>query len=135
MATKKNTYIEAIGRRKTASARVRITAAGGNEMTVNGKTAVDYFSGLAKLAAVALSPITREGVAAKYDISVKVQGSGPSAQAEAIRLGVARALVKEDAEARPALKALGFLKRDARKVERKHFGHKKARKSSQWSKR
>jgi small subunit ribosomal protein S9 len=134
MVTKKNTYIESIGRRKTASARVRITASGKNEMTVNGKTVEAYF-GLPKLAHVALSPVVREDFAGKYEISVKVEGSGPSAQAEAIRLGVARALVKEDAETRPALKALGYLKRDARKVERKHFGHKKARKSSQWSKR
>lgn len=134
MATKKTAYIESLGRRKTATARVRLTASGKNEMTVNGKT-VDAYFGLPKLSAIAFAPVTREGFPGKYEISVLVKGSGPSAQAEAIRLGIARALVKESEDERAPLKALGFLKRDSRKVERKHFGLKKARKASQWSKR
>lgn len=128
------TYIEGIGRRKTAVARVRIVPGAKNSMVVNGKEATEYF-GLPKYAAVALSPITREGAEGKYEVSVKVLGSGPSAQAEAIRHGLSRALVIESADVKSSLKALDYLKRDSREVERKHFGLKKARKASQWSKR
>lgn len=127
-------YIEAIGRRKTAVARVRIIAGGKNAMVVNDKEVAEYF-GSAKLADVALSPVTREGAEGKYEVSVKVLGGGSSAQAEAIRHGLSRALVIESADVKGSLKALGFLKRDSREVERKHFGLKKARKASQWSKR
>ncbi len=127
-------YIEGIGRRKTAVARVRIIAGGKNSMVVNGKDVTEYF-GPEKLAAVALSPVTRDGAEGKYEVSVKVLGGGPSAQAEAIRHGLSRALVMEVADVKSSLKALGYLKRDSREVERKHFGFKKARKASQWSKR
>lgn len=127
-------YIEGIGRRKTAVARVRITPAGKNSMVVNGKDVAEYF-GPAKFADTAFSPVTREGSETKYEVSVKVLGSGTSAQAQAIRHGLSRALVKESEDVKGSLKALGFLKRDSREVERKHFGLKKARKASQWSKR
>ncbi len=127
-------YIEGIGRRKTAVARVRMTPAGKNSMVINGKDAAEYF-GPSKLATTALSPVAREGAEGKYEISVKVVGGGTSAQAEAIRHGLSRALVMENAEIKGSLKSLGFLKRDSREVERKHFGYKKARKASQWSKR
>ncbi len=129
-----STYVEGIGRRKTAVARVRITPAGKNSMVVNGKDVAEYF-GVPKFADTALSPVTREGSEGKYEVSVKVLGSGVSAQAEAIRHGLSRALVKESEDVKGSLKALGFLKRDSREVERKHFGLKKARKASQWSKR
>ena len=127
-------YIEGIGRRKTAVARVRMTPAGKNSMVINGKDASEYFGPL-KLAHTALSPVLREGGEGMYEITVKVLGGGTSAQAEAIRHGLSRALVMENVEVKGSLKTLGFLKRDSRKVERKHFGLKKARKGSQWSKR
>lgn len=87
------------------------------------------------LFAVLLAPLKTLGVQDKYHFSVVVAGSGESSQAEAIRLGIARALVEENASARKALKGEGFLKRDSRTVERKKPGLHKARKASQWSKR
>lgn len=128
------TYIEAVGRRKRAIARVRAAEASKMTVVVNKRPLEEYFM-TPKLRAVALSPVEREGFVGKYTLSVVVKGGGINAQAEAVRHGLARILVKEDAEAKKELKKLGFLKRDSRKKERKHFGLKKARKASQWSKR
>lgn len=133
MATEK--YIEGIGRRKTASARVRITPAKETKITVNGKALTDYFENEAFEKNVMSVLQTEEAGVGDYEISVKVSGSGLSAQAEAVRLGIARALVKEKADRRSVLKPLGFLKRDPRSVERKKFGLRKARRRPQWSKR
>ena len=94
----------------------------------------EYFR-TAELRAIVNAPLTREGFPGKYAITTKVNGGGTHAQAEAIRHGLSRVLVKEDATQKGELKKLGFLKRDARKKERKHPGLKKARKASQWSKR
>jgi small subunit ribosomal protein S9 len=127
-------YIEAVGRRKTAIARVRMQSADKNAMTVNGKDVKNYF-GTDDLRHAVLAPITREGVEAKFTVSALVQGGGVRAQAEAIRHALSRALVKNDETQKGELKKLGFLKRDSRKKERKHFGLKAARKASQWSKR
>lgn len=127
-------YVEAIGRRKSAIARVRATSAGKSSYVVNGKALEVYFP-TPELRAIVTAPLDREGVVGKYSVSIKVEGSGVHSQAEAIRMGLSRILVKEDATEKKALKDLGFLKRDAREVERKHFGLKKARKASQWSKR
>ena len=127
-------YVEGIGRRKTAIARVRAAQSAKSAYTVNGKAIEEYFP-TAELRAIALSPVTREGFPGKYVISVKVSGGGIHAQAEAVRHGLSRILVEEDATQKKELKKLGFLKRDSRKKERKHFGLKKARKASQWSKR
>lgn len=127
-------YIEAVGRRKTAIARVRAVVGTKNVITVNEKTIEKYF-GTPTLRAIVSAPLMREGFAGKYLISVHVQGGGIHAQAEAVRHGLSRILVKENADQKGELKKLGFLKRDSRKVERKHFGLKKARKASQWSKR
>ena len=127
-------YIEALGRRKRAIARVRATVAAKTTVSVNKKPLEQYF-GTPKLRSTALSPIEREGFSTKYALSIVVYGGGINAQAEAVRHGLARILVKEDLEQKKALKKLGFLKRDSRKKERKHFGLKKARKASQWSKR
>jgi small subunit ribosomal protein S9 len=128
-------YIEGIGRRKTASARVRLTPAKETTVVVNEKSLSDYFQNEAFEKDVMSVLGTEEAGVGDYTITVKVHGSGLSAQSEAVRLGIARALVKEKADRRSVLKPLGFLKRDPRSVERKKFGLKKARKSSQWSKR
>ena len=131
----KDTYIEGIGRRKTATARVRLTPAKKTEITVNGKDYKEYFSNLAFQKDIEAVLETEEAGIEDYLISAKVVGGGVMAQAEAIRLGIARALVKEKAERRSPLKAAGFLKRDPRSVERKKFGLRKARKRPAWSKR
>ncbi len=131
--TKGTNYTEAVGRRKTAIARLRVHKEG-KTVVVNTKPIAAYFPTLA-LQRAALEPITKEGVVREVAITAVIKGGGVRAQAEAFRHALARILVKEDKEARPELKKAGFLKRDARKKERKHFGLKKARKASQWSKR
>lgn len=128
-------YIEGIGRRKTASARVRITPSKDQSILVNEKPLAEYF-GASALQKDVLSVLdTEEAGIGTYSISAKVYGGGLSSQAEAIRLGIARALVKEKADRRIPLKRSGFLKRDPRAVERKKFGLRKARRRPQWSKR
>lgn len=136
MATTKNTkrYIEAIGRRKTATARVRITPAKAISVTVNGKSLEAYFQSYA-LQQIVLGVFDATETIGTYEVSAKVYGGGMSAQATAVRLGIARALVEGDQELRTPLKKEGFLKRDPRSKERKKFGLRKARKSPQWSKR
>lgn len=130
MATKE--YTEAVGRRKTATARVRLTEAKNASMTVNGKPAEEYFplSGMVK---TALAPMQELG--ATFSISVHVRGGGHKAQAEAVRLGISRAMIELVPEQRKDLKAKGYLKRDPRAKERKKFGLKAARRAPQWSKR
>lgn len=128
-------YIEAVGRRKTASARVRIIPAKETTITVNHKELSDYFKYESYVRAVRSVLGVEETGIGDYTITVKVHGSGLSAQAEAVRLGIARALVKEKAERRTQLKKAGYLKRDPRSVERKKFGLLKARRRPQWSKR
>jgi small subunit ribosomal protein S9 len=128
-------YTEGIGRRKTATARVRLTPAKSTSVTVNGIALAEYFKNLAHQRDVLSVLEAKDAGIEDYAITAKVQGSGLSAQAEAIRLGIARALVKEKASRRTVLKPLGFLKRDARSVERKKFGLLKARRRPQWSKR
>lgn len=136
MATaKKDVYVEGIGRRKTASARVRLTQAKETTVVVNGKKVGDYFSHASLLKSIQSVLDTPNAGIEHYTITVHVSGGGTTAQAEAIRLGIARALVKEKAERRSPLKLLGFLKRDPRSVERKKFGLRKARKRPAWSKR
>jgi small subunit ribosomal protein S9 len=132
---KESIYIEGIGRRKTATARVRLSPANETKITVNGKELTDYFSNLSHQKDIMSVLETPDAGIEHYMITAKVIGGGISAQAEAIRLGIARALVKEKAERRSPLKAFGFLKRDPRSVERKKFGLRKARKRPAWSKR
>lgn len=134
-ATKSTTYVEGIGRRKTASARVRLTPATATKITVNGKVLEEYFQNLSHQMDVQSVLNTKDAGIEHYTISAKVVGGGISSQAEAIRLGIARALVKEKADRRSPLKAGGFLMRDPRSVERKKFGLRKARKRPAWSKR
>jgi len=128
-------YIEAIGRRKTASARVRITPAPKSTYDVNGKTVEDYFP-TKELQATATGSVTEAALTeTKFKITVIAKGGGINGQAEAMRHGIARALIEWDKELRGKLKKAGMLKRDPRAKERRKFGLKKARKSPQWSKR
>lgn len=135
-ATKKagTRYIEAVGRRKTSTARVRITPATKESAVVNGKTVPVYFP-TAEMQHIVNDPLVKSKVAVKFAVSVMVRGGGIHSQAEAFRHGLSRALVKYDEETRTRLKKLGFLKRDPRMKERRKFGLKKARKAPQWSKR
>ena len=128
----KNDYTEAIGRRKTASARVRISPAKSASMTVNGKPADEYFP-LEGMVKTAFAPMQTLGVA--YEVSVQVKGGGHKAQADAVSHGLSRAIVAIVPEQRKDLKVRGFLKRDPRAKERKKFGLKGARRAPQWSKR
>ena len=134
-AAKKDVYVEGIGRRKTATARVRLTPAKETTITVNGKDVKEYFPHESLRKGLMSVLETPDAGIEHYSISAHVTGGGTTAQAEAIRLGIARALVKEKAERRSPLKLLGFLKRDPRSVERKKFGLRKARKRPAWSKR
>ncbi|MCA9366283.1 30S ribosomal protein S9 [Candidatus Kaiserbacteria bacterium] len=135
MATKKDTYTEGIGRRKTATARVRIVPAKETSVLVNDKELATYFEHEALQKDVRSVLETEDAGIEHYSVTAKVSGGGLSAQAEAIRLGIARALVKEKTDRRSVLKKAGYLKRDPRSVERKKFGLRKARRRPQWSKR
>lgn len=121
------------GRRKTSVARVYLRA-GEGRIVVNGKDFQDYFRGIIR-AVQALEPLRATGALGRYDANVKVAGGGPAGQADAIKLGLARALVRLDADNRAKLKPAGLLTRDAREVERKKYGLKKARRAPQFSKR
>lgn len=127
-------YIEAVGRRKTSTARVRITEASKESFVVNGKEIPAYFTTLA-LQKTVIDAFEKSKVAGKFLVTVLVRGGGISSQAQALRHGLSRALVTYDEELRVRLKKLGFLKRDPRMKERRKFGLKKARKAPQWSKR
>lgn len=131
MATTKK-YIETIGRRKTATARVRLTAATKASYLVNDKELATYFP-TQELQKIVTDPFKITDKA--YAVSVHVKGSGIHSQAEAVRHGISRALVVEDESDKTTLKQEGFLKRDPRSKERRKFGLKKARKAPQWSKR
>lgn len=132
--TNKERYIEAIGRRKTAAARVRLFKSSRESYIVNDKELAEYFP-VAVLQSVVKDPFVKADLPQKFTVSAHIQGGGISAQAEALRHGIARALVKHDPELRGQLKKAGFLKRDPREKERRKFGLKKARKAPQWSKR
>lgn len=127
-------YIEAVGRRKTAVARVRFWIKSGEEFLVNEKNYKDYFPTV-ELQKIIFSPLEIISIEKKFKISARIKGGGLHAQAEAIRHGLSRALIKFDPELRKQLKKTGFLTRDPRMRERKKFGLKRARKGSQWSKR
>ena len=121
------------GRRKTAVASVRLRS-GKGAINVNGRTFTDYFP-LEIQRMMILSPLEKVGAKNVYDIIIRVRGGGIEAQAEAVRLGVARALVQGNETVRHALKEEGFLTRDSRKKERKKYGQPGARKRYQFSKR
>lgn len=123
----------AVGRRKEAITRVFMSKGTGN-ITVNDKNYKQYFS-LMYLQNQVEAPFKTTETLDKFDVKVNATGGGIKGQAEAIKLGIARALLEVNPEFRPVLKAAGLLKRDPRGVERKKFGHKKARRSFQFSKR
>lgn len=129
-------YFYAVGKRKTSVAQVRIYPSKKEEKTVlvNGKDVKKYFT-LKRLQDVVVAPFISCGQEGKFDVSIKVNGGGVNSQAEASRLGISRALIEFNADLRKSLKVMGFLTRDARKVERKKPGKRKARRSPQWAKR
>jgi small subunit ribosomal protein S9 len=130
----KTRYIETVGRRKTAIARVRITPAAKSSCVVNDKDVDSYFT-TEELRRIAVEAITTTKLPQKFKITARITGGGINGQAEALRHGIARALIIHDLELRKQVKAAGFLKRDPRAKERRKFGLKKARKAPQWSKR
>ena len=121
------------GRRKEAVARIRLIAGSGN-FVVNGRPLDEYFPTRVHRM-VAQSPLRLLGREKDFDVIATIRGGGISGQAGAVRLGIARALIELDPEARPRMKAEGFLTRDAREKERRKYGLKKARKAPQYSKR
>ena len=125
--------VNALGRRKEAVARVYVNE-GSGKIVINGRDIETYFPS-SILRYIVLQPLNKLGVAEKYDIKVTLAGGGFKGQAEALRLAIARALVKINPEDKTALKAEGFMTRDAREVERKKPGQPKARKHFQFSKR
>ena len=127
-------YLEGVGRRKTAVAQVRLIPQGEKTFLVNGKPIDTYFPAI-ELQQTAKAALERMSCLDKFGISIKVRGGGFSAQAEAIRHGIARALVLFNPDFRKRLNKAGFLTRDPRMRERKKFGLKRARRAPQWSKR
>ena len=128
------TVLVATGRRKRATARVRLTPNGTGKFTVNGKD-MEVYCYSESLSRVAEGPLVTVELKGKFDVVAKVQGGGPNGQATAIAHGLARALEKFDAELRAPLKKAGHLKRDPRRRERKKAGQPGARKRFQFSKR
>jgi len=129
----KGSYIYTVGRRKTSIATVRLYKKGKGIIVVNNKKINEYFSN--DKASLAKQPLKFSGKAKDVNLSIVVKGGGENGQAEAIRHGIARALVEFDEELKLGIKAKGWLSRDARKKERKKPGLKKARRAPQWSKR
>lgn len=127
-------YLEGIGRRKTSIARVRIYKKGEKKIIVNERSLEDYFPVFSDQKKV-LAPLEKLNLENKFFVSIKVKGGGIHSQAEAIRHGLSRALVKFKESFRPTLRQLGYLTRDPRMRERKKFGLKRARRAPQWQKR
>jgi small subunit ribosomal protein S9 len=127
-------YYEGIGRRKAASARVRLYPGGTGAISINDRDGRDYMPRSGDIE-IALEPLRVIGAEAGYDVSVHVNGGGVSGQRDAIKLGVARALLKVDEAVKPALKEKKLLTRDARVKERKKPGLKRARKAPTYTKR
>jgi small subunit ribosomal protein S9 len=127
-------YFEGIGRRKEASARVRIHPGGTGKVIINDKDGGDYFPRYGDLDKV-VAPLKVAGVEGTYNVTVHVDGGGITGQSSAVQLGVARALVEMDPELKPALRKAGYLTRDARIKERKKPGLRRARKAPTYTKR
>lgn len=133
MATK-NSYFYGLGRRKSATARARLTGGKGN-ITINGKTAEQYLDGNTSLQAKLTDPLALIGKQKEYDVSIVVSGGGLSGQVDAIRLAIAKSISVMNEDLRSTLKKAGLLKRDSREKERKKYGLRSARKKEQYSKR
>ena len=138
---KQNKYYEAVGRRKTAVARVRLylrkplKPGSPLEFLINGKKSIEEYFSFLEYQLIAANPLKLTKNVDRFIVSVKVKGGGPRSQAEAVRHGIARALVIFNENFRKRLKRAGFLKRDPRVKERKKPGLKKARRAPQWKKR
>jgi small subunit ribosomal protein S9 len=128
------TFTTAVGRRKTATASVRITPAAKISLLVNGKSPKEYFK-TEERALIALEALTVAGTTEHYAVVAQVLGGGVAAQADAVRHAISRALIKAEPKTRAVLKTAKFLTRDPRAKERKKPGLVKARKAKQWSKR
>jgi len=134
MATTKNNYFYALGRRKSATARVRLLT-GKGVITVNGQPAAEYFSDSKYLLTKLQQPFVLLDQVNKFDVSAVVSGGGHEGQTEAIRLGIAKALTVMNEDLKSTLKRANLLSRDSREKERKKFGLKGARKQRQFTKR
>lgn len=130
---KENDTMRSVGRRKRASARVRLSP-GTGKITVNGKDFKEYFPYF-EWQNIILAPLTSVGKEKTFDVSAKIVGGGQKGQAVSVQLGIARALVKWNEDLKKSLKTQGYLTRDARIKERKKPGLKSARRAPQWSKR
>lgn len=128
------TYVQAIGRRKTAVAQIRLYPSGSGKVTVNGREIAEYFP-VETSRENALAPLKEVGRLGSVDVTIRAVGGGLTGQSDAIKMGIARALVKEDESVKTTVKAKGFLTRDPRKKERKKFGLRGARRAKQWRKR
>ncbi len=124
---------QATGRRKSSVARVRLLD-GTGQFTLNGKSLDDFFPELSHRLRI-VEPLKLAELEGRYDVSATLEGGGTTGQSDALRLGIARALVEIDPDLRPALKKAGLLRRDDRKVERKKYGLRKARRAPQFTKR
>lgn len=131
---RKGQFYYGVGRRKTSVARVRLYPGKGT-ITVNGKPSTDYFGGRALNQTILAGPLRETSMTEKFDVVATVVGGGVSGQVGAVRHGIARALLRFDAELRPTLKAADMLTRDPREKERKKVGLKRARKAPQYTKR
>ncbi len=129
-----HTYFYALGRRKSATARVRLQGGKGN-IVINDKPAAEYFAGSELLLRELNAPFTTLDQEGKYDVSVKVTGGGHAGQVDAIRLGISKALALMNEDLKATLKRADLLSRDPRERERKKFGLKGARKQRQFTKR
>ena len=127
-------YFEGVGRRKSATARVRIYPGGAGQVVVNDKPVEEYFPRFGDTMTLA-QPLEVVGMLGQFDVTVKVKGGGITGQTDAVKLGLARALLKYDDDLRPVLRKAGLLTRDAREKERKKPGLKRARKAPTYTKR
>ena len=134
MAATTEPYTWGTGRRKSSVARVRVKSGGTGQFTINGKKHDEYFTTDDTRRAV-MAPLLSAESASTYDVWVKVSGGGITGQSDAVKLGIARALLNDHPEFEAALRAKNLLTRDARRVERKKYGLRKARRATQFSKR
>lgn len=130
----KNSYFYGLGRRKSATARARLTTGKGN-VTINDKIALDYFSTNQQMVAELIEPLILIGKDKAYDVSLKVSGGGLSGQVDACKLAIAKSISIMNEDLRGTLKKANLLKRDSREKERKKYGLRSARKREQYSKR
>jgi small subunit ribosomal protein S9 len=134
MATKSNSYFYGLGRRKSATARARLSG-GKGAIVINGKPAEEYLDGNTTLLAELTDPLALIGKQKEFDVSLVISGGGTSGQVDAAKSAIAKAISEMDETQRSPLKKAGFIKRDPREKERKKYGLRSARKREQFSKR